>query len=438
MIVQTKNGDSRTPRLLRLAAVGAAGAGLLLVLAGCQGHGKYTTEGINAANQRQSQLIAGSSWDMAHQAYLAGDLDKAMEKLENSLLLRPNVPKSHVLKGRILLEQANFEAAIKSFERAAEIVANAEESEREKYKDEAIDAAYFQGVIYERIAKPERALEHYRKASELDPEDPQHVVAVAEVLIDLGRTEEAQAFLRDTADTFEHNPGVRQTLGHLAQMRGELVKATEYFQEAHLLAPDQPSILEDLVRAQMEAGRFAEAEYNLSRLMENPEAAKRRDLQRLQAECAMALDRPVEARSILLELTSGPAGRADVESWIQLGIVSLALDDTARLRTAASRVTAIDPKRFEGHLLRALFWRSQGREEDALAALDLAVEHRGEDVSPLLLRAGMLHERGEVEPARRDLRRALVDEPSHRQARRMLAALPEGAEPTVAGVPESR
>jgi len=421
LTIRQRPTDSRTPQVLRLLAGAALLTAAAMGPAGC-GHGKYVREGISLAQERRGQIVAGSSWDMANQSYMAGNLDKALKLIDRSLAIKEDIPKSHVLRGRILLEKANFEASLLAFDRAQEL-------------DPAnVDASYFKGVVHERIAQPEEALTHYRRASELDPDDPQHVIAVAEVLIDLDRIEEAEAFLDESSTKFEHNAGVRQTLGHIAQMTGEPEEAVEYLHQAHLLAPDQSAILEDLVRAQMGVGRFAEAEYNLDRLLSRPEERERRDLRRLQAECLVALDRPGEAHRVLLELTSDEEGKADVESWIQLGIVAWKIGDETRLRTAGTRVVSIDPTRYEGRLLQALYWRGEGRDEEALSALDIAVRLRDDAVTPLLLRAAILQRQGELELARDDLRLVLAEDPTNRRARRLLESVQTTRSRAVAGV----
>ena len=59
----------------------------------------------------------------------------------------------------------------------------------------------------------------------------------------------------------------------------------------------------------------------------------------------MNLDRPVEAREILIKLTSDQAGSKDVEAWIELGNVSYVLRDQNRLRMSSQRVLSMAPAR---------------------------------------------------------------------------------------------
>ena len=43
-------------------------------------------------------MKAAQEWDMARQAFLAGDLNKALEAVDHSLALNDKVVKSHVLR----------------------------------------------------------------------------------------------------------------------------------------------------------------------------------------------------------------------------------------------------------------------------------------------------------------------------------------------------
>lgn len=404
----------------RLRVVGrtlaVSAAGLMIALAGaagtgCSGHGKHTQGHKNAAEARLAQMKSATEWDMARQAYLAGDLEKALRHIDRSIVLNDQVPKSHVLRGRILLEMGNFEAAIASLEKAAEL------------DPSNVDAAYYQGLCFERIAKREQALELYQFAATLAPENGQYAVAAAEMLIDLGRLDDANEYLLERSTSLQHNPGVKQALGQIALLQGRGEDAHELFTEARLLSPDDTAILEDLIRAQIATERFAEAEYHLARLSEAPANKGRRDLQHMRARCLLQVDRPLEAREILISLTSDQAGTKDVEAWIMLGHTSYVLGDVGRLRQAAARVIALAPTRSEGYMLRAMWQRQSGDRAAALTALDEAVKFRGMDTAPLVLRAIVAQELGRLDIAESSLAMAASENPGDATIEQMLGAV---------------
>lgn len=389
-----------------LAAV-LAGA----TLAGCAGHGAHTSAAITGAQERLTAFKAGVEWDMARQQFLAGELDKALRTADRALAMNPSVAKSHVLRARILMEMGRLEDARESLLRARAV-------------DPAhVDAHYYEGVLLERLSDPAGALERYLAAMDLDEGNPQHPLAAAEMLIETGRPDAAEALLQSRRARFEHNAGIRQTLGHLALMRSEPDHAADLFNEARLLAPDDLVILEDLARAQALAGRFGEAEFNLSRVLDADQARNRRDLLHLRARCLIELNRPLEARDILLGLTRDKAGAVDAAAWSDLGRLALRLNDHARVTLAANRLIALQPDKPDGRLLLASLKRAQGDLASALAIVDQAASLASADAATLKLRGLILRDLGRNDDAAQSLARALQMSPDDRQTRELLASV---------------
>lgn len=347
---------TRHPRVLALSVLG-----LVLAVGGCTGSGAYTREGATAAEEKMSIIKAGTEWQMGHQAYLAGDLDKALRKVDASLSLNENVVKSHVLRGRILLEQGNLGSSLESLLTANTI------------DPMDTDSHYYLGILYERLNEPAKALTHYEQASELDGYNPAYAVAAAEMMIDLDRIDDARVYL-ESDPMFEHDPGVRQALGHIAMIQESPERALHMFEEAAMLAPEDQVILEDLVRAQIATEKFADAERHLSRILRSEEGRDRRDLQHMRARCLVALDQPVEARSIYKELLTADEGGSDLDAWIGLGNIAYIIEDQRSLRQCASRVVAIAPERAEGYSLWSLYHRATDNLPKAITAAQAAID----------------------------------------------------------------
>jgi Flp pilus assembly protein TadD len=323
-----------------------------------------------------------------------------------------------------MMELGNFEESMASLGKA------------EVLDPEDVDTQYFLGVAYERIGEKESAMERYQRAAELDTARAVYAVAAAEMLIDIGRTDDAETYLKDRLDLYRHNAGIRQTLGHIAMMRGDAEQAATWFTEARFLAPEDPGVQEDLARAELASGRFAEAEFNLAELLRNEEFAPRRDLQHMRARCLVEVDRPVEARDVLVSLTETEGGEKDLDAWIQLGHVSYQLRDMARVRRAAGRVIALAPQRSEGYLLRALQQRGTGDLEGAMASLDLAIQRSNTDPTPLILR-GLIAQQADMPGlARSSFEAAQKLDPQNESVSRMIAALDAQYAETFATVPD--
>jgi Flp pilus assembly protein TadD len=333
-----------------------------------------------------------------------------MSNIQQSLQINDMVAMSHVLRGRVMMELGDLEGATSAFATAETIDPN------------SVDAQYFQGVIAERVDRKDEALTRYTKAAELDGTNPQYAVAAAEMMIDLGRVKDAEKYLVERRAAFDNNAGVRQLLGHLAMINGQADQAVELLNEARLLAPDSQAITEDLIRAQIATGRNAEAESLLSRLLSDDANKARRDLLSLRARALTGLNRLMEAREILLSLTTGSAGATDVSSWSMLGQLAFKLNDPTRARQAAGRLIAMAPDSADGYVLRALLQRRTGDLEAARSTLNDCV-NRVEDPAALTLLGLVNSELKDADGARAALARVLKKDPGNEKAVELLAAI---------------
>ncbi len=425
-------------RLLATASL-VLGAGALLT--GCQGHGKFTSEAIEQAELRQAQMKAATEWDMARQQFLAGDLKKARRSIDNSIAYNAEVVKSHVLRARILIETGDLEMALGSIQAAkdvhAELTAGPEEEENPKRKkglskreqqeetpdEQLTEAFYYEGIIYERLSEFEEALESFELAMAADETDAQFPMAAAEMMIELDRLDDAKNLLQAKLQRFEHNAGIRQTLGHIAMIQENYPRAVTLFEEACLLGPGDPILREDLVRAQLASGAFTEAESSLAWLLSEPGYDSRDDLQRLHAKLLIKIDRPVEARELIMQLTADKRYASDLELWIDLGNVAAILKDQHRLRSAGQRVVGLAPGRAEGYIFTAMFLRARGDLDRATRVLGDAIERDPTDTRAPILQGLIFAELNRSDDAREAFALAARRDPQNAQARELLAAV---------------
>jgi len=386
----------------------------LSTLAGCSGQGNYTRQGVSIAKERMGLLKSATEWELARQAFLAGDLEKAIEKVDFSLSINDTVVKSHVLKGRIQVEMGDLGNALQSFQTASTL------------DPEDSDAQYYLGIIYERLDDAERAYTHFENACLFDDYNPSYAVAATEMLIDLGRIEEAKLYL-STIPMAKNNAGIRQTLGHIALLERDPEAAVAYFDQARLLAPDDSGIVEDLVHAQIMSGEFGDAERNIARLLSKPENEDRRDLKILHAQTLSKTGRPVEARSIYQEMLSESDGKSDVDSWIGMANASLMIGDMRTVRKAASRIVAIAPSSHEGYLLYAMYHRQAEDHSSSLASINKALGFSPMDAGLYAFRAMILRDLNHNAEAIESLAHAVKLDPSNARYTQMLAQFNDGS-----------
>lgn len=427
---------------LRLSSTALLPAALSLLLAvgGCSTKGEFTKEGKDLAQNRMDQLKASVQLQMAQQQFLAGDLEKARRSVETGLAAAPNSCAAHILKGRILMELGNLEAARGSFLTA------------ESIDSTSAEAQYYLGLNFERFRQWQPAYEHYTRASESDRSNPQYVIAASEMLIHQKQYDQARTLLTEKRRDFNHNAAITQSLGDLAVLQGRYGDAVEFYQSARMLAPDDLAILEALARNQAQIGKFADAEFNIGILLAaaqrstdpsgptvkarvatsstpnartNPGAATMtvRDLQLLRARCLIGLQRFPEARQILLEQALAPEGQRDVGTWIQLGHACARLDDAPRLRQVAAKLLSIAPERHEGHTFRTIALLQQGDYAAAEQAIALAIKLANGDPAPYLVQSSLRLKQGQTAAALSSARSALELEPANPMAQRMVESL---------------
>lgn len=400
---------SCTTRINALRTLAVAGLALSMgVFTGCRSQSRYTKDATSAAEMRMDQLKSATSWDMARQAFLAGNLDKAEKHINISIGLNPEVAKSHTLLGRIKVEKGNLGEAIASFDTAIRT--------DEKY----VDAYYFKGVVLERLGDLETALLTYMTAADLDEYASPYAIAAAEVLVDLGRVAEAEQYLLSRGEFLPHDAGIRHTLGHIARLNGKDADSLRLLHEAWLLAPNDNIIIEDLVNAQVVNNDFLSAEANLSQLITKDEYRDRQDLKILLARCLTNLGRPLDARQTLFDVVRSPKGLHNAEAWLGLGHISYKVGDLRTLREAAGRLTEIASSDAHGYILWSLYYRAQGEHETVLGWIDEAASRNGDRAYLLTLRGLTLRDLGRQNEAFASFRAASQLDPNNAQLQKLM------------------
>ncbi len=339
----------------------------VLALTACDpGHGKHTQALADESAENLRGIKSAAAFDAANQRFRAGDFEEALKLVRQSTALNPNVADAYLLEARILIEVGQPRKAFGAIERGRAIA-----------PDDA-RFPYYLGTVYESVGQSEEALEQYKLAAGMDTGSPQYGLAASEMLIEMGRLDEAEAYVKQQIETFTFTAGLYQTRGHVALMREDHDLAVEMFASAVTLDPDEMSLREDLSRMLVIVGRYAEAELQLRRILEHRAYAARRDLRHLHVRCLLEIDQPVEARTILRQLIRDKNGR-DYEAWTRMVDVALILNDDAVLRDAASRMMALQPKRPDGYLALALWQHRQGDPAGAKRALQRCGEFAPDD-----------------------------------------------------------
>lgn len=367
---------------------------VLLVGAGCRAHGDYTSEARDTARSSIDAIHAGTEHDEAQRRFRSGDFDGALDAIDESLRLSPTVPKSHLLRSRIFIEMGRLGDAFDATTDGLTTIDQLEPEDEAGSRDaDRAGFYYLRGIVHEQQGLLDEAADSYWTALRLDPDDTAARHALAEVFVQQGELERAKQLLTSSNGWSDGEAGFRQALGHIALLEGDANEARRFFEEAAILSPRDPSILEDLFRSQVEARQFDEALSTIGLLEKQLYYERRADLQRLHALCHIQVREPVEARAILKRLTEGDGGARDFDSWRLMADVAVLLEDDRLLRSAADRMIQAAPLRSEGFVAQAVGQRREGDLEGALASARLAVERSAEgDATSAKLEAILVRE----------------------------------------------
>lgn len=384
----------------------ALAAGTLMLAVGCTTtHAEHKKQ----ANDRWTAARAGVMYGVAVQQFETGDFDKAKRSIATVLGIQPEHAQFNVLAARIALEQNQLERAYRHLEIATTT------------DPKNAEAHYLSGVILQRWQRHEAAMASYMAAYEADPESDAGLIAAGEMLSIMGRNEDAIALMREKLIYFEHSAALRLAIGRIHMKQRDFDQAIDMFEEAYVLASDDPAVLEQLAMAEYAAGRFNDATFHLKRLLSYDEAADRRDLRMALGDCYQFTQRHVDAREVFLQLVR--EDETDVNAWIKLGQAARIVGDTRRLRDAAHRVTALEPTRHEGYILMGMYLQKTGRFDKAVAAYEQASRYAPDSALPHILKGLTFEEAGDRNAAATAYEAALRVEPDDARAKQLMAGV---------------
>lgn len=377
----------------------------MLMVAGCQTQTQHE-KSVNNANDRWLRTRSSMLLELAQQQFDTGDLDNAARTVKDAMGMDPTNPRLQVLAGRISLERGQLERAYHLFQAAIEL------------EEETALAHYYKGLVLQRWQRHDRAHDSYKRAYEIQPDDPGYLMAAAEMLVELDRVDEGIAMLEGQLNYFDQNAAIRAGLAHLHAMDGRPDLAARYFERASLLDPDNDKLREELGVTQIAAGQMDEAVRTLTKLLAKPEMSERRGLRLALARAYGELGQTKQAREQYLKLARGE--RAEGRDWIRLAEMSWTESDINGTLYAANRAIELSPDRHEGYLFAGLAWQRRDRLDDALQMFDRAAELAPSEASPLILRGIALQRAGRRAAAAEAYEKALERQPNDTRAQRLL------------------
>jgi len=311
------------------------------------------------AHDRYDRANTQVMYDQALQAFHAGQFEVALEHIDRAISRYPKDGSYPLLRGRILLEMKRVDLARESFAKAAELSPTAAEPH------------YYMGIVLQRWNELDKAVAEYAKAAELAPSQLQYVAAECETLVAAGKYTEAEARLDAVNKTFEFSPVLDRVRADLAGQRGDLDGRARWLAMARLRTEPAKAqqLMEEIAATRFEQGKWSDC---IAALEDEAmtEASKRPDMVRLHARCLLMLDRPREARDLMLTMR----GQSDNDgrNATILGLSAMRLGDTNRMIEAGQSLTQSRPGSADGWVLLGVAALERGDKAEATRLLSEA------------------------------------------------------------------
>jgi tetratricopeptide (TPR) repeat protein len=382
----------------------------LALLAGCSSTSDKKTHGAQQKDLAQKQWAGARAnvlGSLAKEQYENGNFDKCRSTVDDALKMDPeNVP-LRVLSAKLAIEQGNLELADRELIQARRL------------DPKNAEADYLSGVVCQRWQRSQEAFDYYRSASEKQPNELAYLMAQAEMLVAMNRSDEALTLLQAKVVYFEYSATIRDAVGQLLMQKGKYTQAVEVLRQATILATDDNTVREHLAMAQFQNKRFRDASEVLSRLVRDDRYIKRADLYLALGECYMQSSKPREARESFE--TASQLSPNQASAWTGLGKAALQLNDIRRAEIALKRAVTIEPASSEGNLLLGYVRMRQGKFEESLASFRKANALDSADTVSLCMIGYVLEKMGKNDEALQCYARALKLKPGDEMATRLMA-----------------
>ncbi len=190
----------------------------------------------------------------------AGKKDAAAEVLQNLAAQRPNLPSVHVALADLLRRDENYAAAVPSYDRAIELT--------ETGAGGSWFLHYARGISHERLKNWDQAEADFRRALELNPDQPQVLNYLGYSLVERReKLDEALEMIERAVATRPDSGYIVDSLGWVLFRLGRYEEAVEHMERAIELMPVDPVVNDHLGDVYWAVGRDREAEFQWKRAL---------------------------------------------------------------------------------------------------------------------------------------------------------------------------
>ncbi len=246
--------------------------------------------------KREAEIQAALNLDSLERA------DEAKVRLDGLINIDPGDRAALISAGDLMRAGEQFAEAIPYYDKAIEQIVDPGQDDWRLF--------YFRGICYERTDAWQLAENDFKKALELEPEQPLVLNYLGYSWIDIGiNLDEALDMVKRAVGQRPDDGYIVDSLGWAYYRLGDFKRAVEELERAVELRPDDSVINEHLGDAYWRVGRLVEARFQWDHaLAMEPEEA---DIEKIEVKLARGLDAVEKNERVVAETT--PSGEVQVE-----------------------------------------------------------------------------------------------------------------------------
>ncbi len=235
------------------------------------------------STERWNRARAEIKVKLASDQLATGHIDDAATEITSAFRLDPSNPELLMLQARVFLARGDLAAAER-------LLTNAQaEGERQA------EIEYLLGIIQEQRLRWSAALGHYLRASDVDPREVAYLVAIVQVMLQLGQAEDALMLLESYEPQFGWMGAYHATRAECREQLKDWEGAASAWRRV-ADANDDPGTRERLAMALYRAGDESEAIRQFERLIADTETQPPAPLRLALAQCLLDEGQPTAAQ----------------------------------------------------------------------------------------------------------------------------------------------
>ncbi|MEM9140539.1 MAG: tetratricopeptide repeat protein [Pseudomonadota bacterium] len=216
----------------------------------------------------------------------SGQVDEGVAAMRETIARFPTALEAHTSLGDMLRRESRFDEAAVAYDGAVNLLPTIEPHHWGLF--------YQRGIAFERSKQWDKAETDFRRALELEPDQPDVLNYLGYSLVELGqKLEEAEKMIEKAVEQRPEDGYIVDSLGWVLYRFGEFERAAEHLERAVELRPVDPVINDHFGDALWMVGRRTEAKFQWKRALSFEPTDK--DAERIRRKLDEGLDVVLEA-----------------------------------------------------------------------------------------------------------------------------------------------